>query len=568
MHNRRRPWEPYIDFGLVPLVIFFSLYTPYFISGYIYALDEGYHLACINDLLRGAVPYRETYMQHGPLLQFIPYWLMKLLTVHIGVLRGFYMFGNILSLVAAFILLRTLVSNPVLKYSALFFTLRFPMELRWIARWGGVRWVPGFAGLLFLYLWLRDGKRLHLFVAGALCGLGLLISQEIGLAVALSAAVAIFLKSLESKADGRIMKELFQNGFRFFIGFAVMVAPAYLYLVYVHAFGEYLKIAFVDTLFLLPKRMPYGEVIPVISGILYSPRRIEILKSRSFALYLMILALAIILVWTLFNYRKRSRYRMIFLLSLMAYAAVSLKGATRALHEAQFNVVLPTVFTTIAMFLESWLRPDANGNEPADASASESGAARRRRLKHLVVLMMIGVALILSGNPFTFFKENISALWWKMPSPLFGELDSTIMPRASGVKVPWPQAEDTNGVVGFLRDHTNESDPIYTFPYEGHIYFLADRRSASRFDLAIFATIRHEYMEEVISDLESKQPRFIVYNPNEYKILSIPNEQRISPIWAYIQRKYEFLAAYGDMRILVRKSPEETDQSAEKSAER
>jgi hypothetical protein len=314
--------------------------------------------------------------------------------------------------------------------------------------------------------------------------------------------------------------------------------------------------------------MPYGELVPVISGILYSPRRAEIINTRSFAFYVIIFAFAIILVWTLFNYRKRPRHRMIFLLSLMAYAAVSLKGATRALHGPQFNVVLPMVFTTIAMFLESWLRPDVNRKEPANATASESQEPGRGRFRSLTVLMIIVVAVILSGEPFTFFKKNVSALWWNMPSPLFTELDPTIMPRARGVRVPWPQAEEINGVVGFLRDHTNENDPIYTFPYEGYIDFLADRRSASRFNMAIFSTIRDEYMKEVINDLESKQPRFIVYNPKEYKILDIPNEQRIRPIWRYIQENYEFLVGYGDIRILVRKSPEETNRSEEKPAGR
>jgi hypothetical protein len=63
-----------------------------------------------------------------------------------------------------------------------------------------------------------------------------LISQEIGVGVAFSAAVAIFLKSLEHKADGRITKELVQNGFRFFVGFAAVVAPVYLYLIFNHTF--------------------------------------------------------------------------------------------------------------------------------------------------------------------------------------------------------------------------------------------------------------------------------------------------------------------------------------------
>ncbi len=86
MQSRGGAWGKYVDFILAPLFIFFSLYSPYFGSGSIFALDEGYHLSCINDLLRGSVLYTDIYMQHGPLLEYIPYWLMKLFGVHIAVL--------------------------------------------------------------------------------------------------------------------------------------------------------------------------------------------------------------------------------------------------------------------------------------------------------------------------------------------------------------------------------------------------------------------------------------------------------------------------------------------------
>lgn len=568
MQNRGRGWETYIDFGLIPLVIFFSFYTPYFISGFIFALDEGYHLACINDLLRGSILYRDSYIHHGPLLEYIPYWLMKLIGVHLGVLRGFQMFGNVLSVILAFVLLRTLVSHRLLKYSALYFILRFPMVHPWITRWGGIRWVPGFAGLLLLYLWLRDRKRSHLFFAGALCGLGLLISQEIGLGVAFSASLAIFLRSLEREDDNRFTRSLIQNGSRFFFGLALAVLPAYLYLAAHHAFLDYLKINFIDTLLLLPRKMPYGPPLIALRAILYPSARGVFFASRSFAFYGMTLVFVIIFVWALLNYRKRPRHRMIFFLSLWLYGALALKGATRNLNEGQFNAVLPVIFVTLAMFMEIWLKPGRNSEGETTTNSPEKHHLRRTRLKDIAVLLTVVIAILLAGEPFAFFKKRLSALWWKMTPDLFSELDPNIMPRAEGVWVPWPQARGINGAVRFLREHTSRNDRIFTFPYEAHINFLADRQSASRFNIAIFSSVRGEYMEEVINDLESKQPRFIVYNPEEYKILDIPNEQRIRPIWRYIQANYEFLVAYGDIRILVRKSTEETDRSAEEPTRR
>jgi hypothetical protein len=61
-------------------------------------------------------------------------------------------------------------------------------------------------------------------------------------------------------------------------------------------------------------------------------------------------------------------------------------------------------------------------------------------------------------------------------------------------------------------------------------------------------------MEEIVRELESNQTRYIIYNPEEYKILDIPNETRLRPVWDYVVTNYEFLTSYGDMQILVRAS--------------
>jgi len=63
-------------------------------------------------------------------------------------------------------------------------------------------------------------------------------------------------------------------------------------------------------------------------------------------------------------------------------------------------------------------------------------------------------------------------------------------------------------------------------------------------------------MEEVIRDLESDQTKYIVYCPGDYQIMGIPNEERLEPVWKYIQAKYEVLEQYGGMKILVRTSSE------------
>jgi hypothetical protein len=534
----------FLDFLLIPLIIFFSFYTPYFASG-IFPLDEGQHLAAINEMLRGAIPYRDIYMMHGPLMEYIPYWLMKMFGASIAIHHGFYLFGNILSMVAAFFLLRTLTSNWILKYLALFFMLRFPMAMMWNPVWGGIRWAPGFAGLLLLYLWLRDKKVGYLFLGGVASGFALLVSQEIGLMLGIAFIVIILLEVFAKRKTG-FKRLLTREAPWFLFGALMIVSPLYVYFAAQGIFFEYLRINFVDTLFLLTKRIPYSSHLLPVTNLFEPALRAQFLTSQSFAIYLIGAALFIILVLRLFRYLKQASHRAIFLFALGIYCTIGFKAAMRSLDGPQYRVFLPTFFITLAMFIDMWLEDPNN-----------LAGKMQRRWKNAIIgprVALTGLVLaaifVFSGQ-FAFFSERISTLWSKAPS--YQALDAIIMPRAKGVRLEIPRAQEINGVVGFLKEHTGENDLIMTFPNEGHINFLAERRSASRFGTALYAKVRDRYMEELINDLESKRPRYIVYCPAE-SIMGVPNAERVKPVWHYIQKKYKFLKNYGSMFILIRRS--------------
>jgi hypothetical protein len=553
---RNKNPEVWIDFILAPLIIFFNMYSPYFASGIIFSLDEGQHLACINELLRGSILFRDIYTMHGPFLEYIPYWLMKLFGVNFAVLRGFYMFGNILSLLLAFFLLRVLVSNSILKYCALFLILRFSIDvMEWIPRWGGIRWAPGFVALLLLYYWLRDGKSRFLSLAGLACGIGLLISQEIGLTAAFSVAVGIFLNSLEYRKDGRFARLLSRNCSFFSMGFGLVVFPFVAYLILHGTFLEYLRIQFIDTLFLLTKRIPYGAPIVSVKDLLSPSGDMPLSASRSLALYIMVFVISGIFVWAIFNYRRKPLHRMIFLISLVAYNAISLKAATRAITGPQFNFILLIDFITLAMFLDILVESDGESISERNGVSDRRHYLRGAMLKRFVTISTLLVTILLFRASHIDLKWRFMYLWGFSSHPQIRagvEMNADIIPRAKGARITATEARDINDVVRFLKKNTDVNERIFTFPSEGHINFLADRKSASRFAIAIYSKVRNEYMEEVIRDLKADQTKYIVHRPDDYEIRGIPNEQRLEPLWKYIQAKYVILKRYGSMNILVR----------------
>jgi hypothetical protein len=363
----------------------------------------------------------------------------------------------------------------------------------------------------------------------------------------------MLLKSTENRTSGLFLRNLTRDGLRFTAGFALAVAPFYCFLVFQNAFLEYLRIQFIDGLFLFPRKIPYSLPLMSIVDILNPLTRNAMMKNRSAAFYAMSFACIPIFILTLVNYGRRPRYKMIFLLSLTVYTAIILKGGTRALQGPQFPATLPIFFITLATFIETWLDI---GNRPgvSDTVCPPERHGGRIRWRTPLLFVAIAGAIALTGNPWGLFKERILKIWDGESLRAYAHLDPAIMPRATGVRVPVDQAVRVNGVVGFLVSHTKEQDSVFTFPFEAHINFLANRRSPTRFHTALYSGVRDEYMEEIIRDLEAEKTEYIVYFPREHRILGVPNEKRLRPVWEYIVAHYEFLTSFGTSMIFVRVS--------------
>jgi len=279
----------------------------------------------------------------------------------------------------------------------------------------------------------------------------------------------------------------------FFLGFALAVFPFVAYLILHDAFLEYLKIQFVDTPFLLPKKIPYGLPLASVKGLFAPSGWARFMAGRSLAFYEMAFANSCIFVWTIANYRKRPLHRMIFLISLVAYNAISMKTATRSLSGAQFNVILPIFFITLAMFLETCLEFDTKSAAEKNGALFEKYHISPAELKRFVPALALLVTILTCGPSISFFKHWISQLWGISNNSNLSASIEPAVPRAKGTKLYPMDASDIGNVVEFLKEHTDVNDRIFTFPSEGHINFLADRQSASRFTIAIYSKVRDEY---------------------------------------------------------------------------
>src|SRR5262249_31990133 len=107
--------------------------------------------------------------------------------------------------------------------------------------------------------------------------------------------------------------------------------------------------------------------------------------------------------------------------------------------------------------------------------------------------------------------------------------------------------EDLEGLVRYLRTHSSAGDPIFCrtwFMNGPEIYFLADRRNPTRFDVPL-EVITSSQQREILDQLERDPPLFV-----------IGSEQSSTGDGAsrYLDEGWQPVARFGELVVSRRKS--------------
>ena len=110
------------------------------------------------------------------------------------------------------------------------------------------------------------------------------------------------------------------------------------------------------------------------------------------------------------------------------------------------------------------------------------------------------------------------------------------------------QSEQTDQLIDFLTKNTSREDKIFTFPWKPELYFLADRNNATTFDTP-YAFFTIDYQKQMINQLESNRPKYIVYNPN----MNFANmtTDSLTNVKTYILSNYKVINKFGEEEILI-----------------
>jgi hypothetical protein len=122
--------------------------------------------------------------------------------------------------------------------------------------------------------------------------------------------------------------------------------------------------------------------------------------------------------------------------------------------------------------------------------------------------------------------------------------------RAIGEQEPLLPNDEIE-VVQFIKENTSESNSIFVYPWNPEIYFLTERQNATR-HYTPYAFFSEEYQQEMISELEANNPKYIIYN-SEMKFNNMtPGSLPI--VDDYILENFEEVESFGSYKIMASKS--------------
>ena len=125
--------------------------------------------------------------------------------------------------------------------------------------------------------------------------------------------------------------------------------------------------------------------------------------------------------------------------------------------------------------------------------------------------------------------------------------------RAGRVDIPDEQVEQIQKVVAYIQENTAADEKIFDFTSQGAYYFFADRPGVTRFHQVSYASTP-AMQREVIAVLEADKTRLVLFKTGGWfdAVDDIPVEKRHPLIAAYLQANYELAININGTEILLR----------------
>ena len=544
----------WLGFTYVVLPVFIYLLT---YSGDIHhdidLFHEGERLAPLNEMLRGAVPFRDIYIQHGVFQNAYLAWIGgQFFEPTLMGLRSMESILDPLGYVALYLLgLQVFRSGFFIAFICVLITSGTEF-------WVSPRHSLGLISFAFVasFLTRPQGTTVgstfpwKLLLAGLFASLAFWYSTEIGLYTLAAIGLFLFIYTfLHNEISARIR---FLPFISYACGLLLGFLPISIYFFTHGALDDVLWNTYIQCHYQLET---WGLAFPSLSemlALLSTDGWRAFVFSEGFRWYL---PLAVFL--TIAAYLTHRRLRGTHLapnamkLLLLLLGGIAFFRTALGRSDSGHLIYGATFLWLLCLFP---LERGIFGMCRAFVSSGTGKVHWQHALKASWVLIPTAIFCWYVGEahqPLVGFSEK----WQRLrQNPFKQRVVPEELARAGRVDIPDDQAEQVQKVVAYIEANTAENEKIFDFTSQGAYYFFANRPGVTRFHQVSYASTP-EMQQEVISALEQDKTRLVLFKTGGWfdAVDDIPVEERHPLIAAYLQANYELAININDTEILMRK---------------
>ncbi|MEN9407853.1 MAG: hypothetical protein RLZZ455_1069 [Candidatus Parcubacteria bacterium] len=528
MENLQKRTLSIIEIGATLLFLLFIgsgvVQSPFF--GNINVIDEGQFAAWVSQMLHGKILYKEIYTAYGPLYIYPFYELAKIFDPSVFLMRILYK--------VIFVFISIVVVKRLLQK----LDIRYPIQLVCLAAVliipdFGLRQGIGLFSLLVLVTLFESKAYRVALLLGVSVVVSLLISIEIGIFVSCISLLFYIVTIISEKHP----KKTVLLSLTTLIASAFSVLLFYLWSTREGWFLFYVQTTLSDLKIFSGIDLPNGQNFPnifVLAPKSYDPFVwFKFIFSKQMLLYWLFIFYIISFLYIIYNllfHNKHIPLRLISVLVLFGFL-ISTILVGRSGH---FSFVLAPVFILLAFFADQLIKK----------------YVRVSSMKEKAIITSIVVTCL-------FFTVRIVAIYrtdfpkvFQLPGIIYN--GNATIPFVGPIVLPSEQRNTISEVQHFIFNNTTQDDMVFFAANEPIMYMLVSRNNPTRYDYPYIAGTIEKRLE-ILSDLESNPPKYILYNMSAWDVDGVSNIKRMPEVWKHINTHYMIKKHLGSVLVYQRK---------------
>ncbi len=554
-------WRVALEYIALPIFIYLLTYSGN-IHGNIDLFHEGERLAPLNEMIRGGVPFRDIYVQHGLFQNAYLAWVGgQMFEPTLFGLRTMERVLNPLGYVALYLLgLQVFRGRFLTAFLCVLIAsgTEFSVSARHSLGLISFAFAAHFLTLLQVKLKI-SGFSWKLLFSGIFTSLAFWYSTEIGLYSLGAIGLFLLIYALLQNSIGAENEQARKKGVKkrlfpvisYSCGVLLGFLPVGLYFLSHGALDDAIWNSYIQCRYQLAT---WGLAFPSLSGTL------TLLSSEG---------------WSAFIFSKGFRWYLPICIFLIVAGYLTYRGLSSR-HSANTMKLLLLLLGGVAFFRTALGRSDGGH---LNFGATFLWLLCLLPLEGGILNMFRAILSSIRGR--TAWHNALKAAWVLIPTVIFcwyvGEVHNPIsgfngkwnrlrqnpfkqrvvseeLARAGAVDIPDDQVQQIQKVVAYIQENTEPNEKIFDFTSQGAYYFFADRPGVTRFHQVSYASTP-SMQEEVIAALERDKTRLVLFKTGGWfdNVDGIRVEERHALIAAYLQENYEPAININGTEILLRK---------------